>query len=185
MWDQAPDQEAIQKMQQNALNMAMGVMGMAGLNVTNVSAAVAAAAALIPGRAAGGLMSPLSMVELQKLKQTTLHARRVYVGNVQSQFDDNAVRKFMDEKILAVPERAKKGLPPAPVAAVTMNKSKMFAFIEFHAIEDADIALCMDGIQMENVPLKIRPPKDYERPPNVPLAKKIHRWRNHFDSGGK
>ena len=116
-WDQAPDTEAIAKMQQNAMNMTMKMMGMTGMgSMTNVSAAVAAAAALIPGRAAGGMMSPLSIIELQKLKQSTLHARRVYVGNVQPAMNEQTLSSYLNAKIMEVPERSKDG-PPQPVAA--------------------------------------------------------------------
>lgn len=170
-WDQAPDAEAIQKMQQNAMNMTMKMMGMAGLTVTNAAAAVAAAASLMPGRAAGGLMSPLSMAELQKLKQSTLHARRVYCGNVQPSMSEQMIRSFLDAQVLAVPDRDAEG-PPAPVAVITLNHAKMFAFVEFHCIEDADIVLCMDGITFQGTALKIRPPKDYARPEGAPPAKK-------------
>jgi len=51
----------------------------------------------------------------------------------------------------------------------------MFAFVEFYSATDADIAMCMDGIEWptNGVPLKIRRPKDYQPPPDH-IVRKYH-----------
>lgn len=161
----APDPMALAALAQNAVAQTMNMLQLAGLPVNDPDTAKKVAEALLPGRP----LNTLTQQDITKLKQLTVHSRRIYVGNIMPQVSDDFLRTFLDNAIMNVPGRSPQ--PNMPIFTVTVNNGKMFAFIEFHCIEDCDIAICMDGIVMEGVPLKIRRPKDYQRPPGLPEAR--------------
>jgi len=167
-WDQAPDPNALAALQQNAVAQTMNMLQLAGLPVHDPETAQKVAQALLPGRPVVGM----AMQDVTKLKQLTVHSRRIYVGNIMPHVTDDTLRQFLDNAIMNVPGRPPQ--PNMPIFTVTINHGKMFAFIEFHCIEDCDIAICMDGIVMDGVPLKIRRPKDYQRPTGLAEPKKYH-----------
>ncbi|CAJ0748244.1 13808_t:CDS:10, partial [Entrophospora sp. SA101] len=59
--------------------------------------------------------------------------------------------------------------PSNPVTAVQINHDKNYAFVEFHAPEEATAAMAFDGITFQGQSLKIRRPKDYQPPPGQNL----------------
>eukprot|EP00466_Bigelowiella_natans_P010363 jgi/Bigna1/70549/fgenesh1_pg.12_\ len=108
----------------------------------------------------------LLLLTLQATNQhAARQARRVYLGNVTHVIVEAELVNFLNERIKAVPERTPLNPALEPVVSVTMNREKAYAFVEFHSEQDADIAVCMDGILFKGViPLKIRRPKDYQPP---------------------
>lgn len=164
-WDIIPDNNAIKDLQESQIAATCQLMSKAGLPVEDVAAAVAAAQALMPGRT-------LSLMDIQKLKQQTIHSRRIYVGNVMPYMTEHGLRIFFNEQIQKVPLRADPTVEP--VANVSITHPKMFAFVEFNCIEDCDISMCMDGLKYMETALRIRSPKDYARPAHLPPPKKWH-----------
>jgi len=118
------------------------------------------------------LLSAASAMQTQVYTQA--QARRVYVGNVFAHVSEEMLKNFLNEKILSVPGRPSTNYS-TPIYSVAIKREKMFAFIEFYAATDADIAICMDGIEWNanGVPLKIRRPKDYQPPPDH-IVRKYH-----------
>jgi len=116
--------------------------------------------------------SHMSSQEMHQIQHMARQARRVYIGNVIPAISEDHLKNFMAEQVMKVPDRPPTPLHPDPVFSITVNHDKMFAFIEFHSKDDADIALCMDGIQVVGSSLKIRRPKDYTPPEEGPFAPK-------------
>lgn len=91
-------------------------------------------------------------------------ARRVYVGGLQPNVHEMHLRQFFDNCLSASPDRIH---PPSlpPVMSVSLHRkpetNALFAFIEFATAEDADMGLCMDGVQFQGNALVIRRPKDF------------------------
>jgi len=107
----------------------------------------------------------LNPMLMQANQHAQRQARRVYLGNVTEIIQEKELVDFLNNKIKGVPERTS---PPTqdPVLSISINRDKAYAFIEFFSDQDADIAVCMDGILFKGcLPLKIRRPKDYV-PPN-------------------
>ena len=149
-----PENDVMANMQQSQIATTCQLMSKAGLPVNDVAAAVAAAQALMPGR-------QLSVMDIQKLKQQTVHSRRIYVGNVMPHMTEQGLRDFFNEQVQKVPLRADSNL--VPVSSVNITHAKMFAFVEFNSIEDCDIAMCMDGVKwMEGESERSRKHKDGE-----------------------
>jgi len=121
---------------------------------------------VIPGVA--GLVPNLALGLNPMLMQANQHAqrqaRRVYLGNITSVIKEDELIAFLNDKIKGVPERMAPS-STAPVLSVSINREKAYAFVEFQSEQDADIAVCMDGILYKGcLPLKIRRPKDYVAP---------------------
>jgi RNA recognition motif-containing protein len=81
-------------------------------------------------------------------------AKTVYVGNVQHDVGENELRRFFNEEIEKVPNREDTGVPP--VENITINREKMYCFLELSSASDADIALCLDGIRFKDYQLRVR-----------------------------
>ena len=87
--------------------------------------------------------------------------RRVYCGNVMPHISEIALRKFLNDIITNVPERPK-DWPRESIAGVVMKREKNFAFVDFFAGEDADVAMQLDGIDFDpHTQLKFRRTKEY------------------------
>ena len=69
--------------------------------------------------------------------------------------------EFISRQLQSVPERTTPQ-EQDPIVSVSLHRDKNFAFVEFHSTEDADIAICMDGIEFMGQTLKFRRPKDYQ-----------------------
>jgi len=118
-----------------------------------------------------GIAGINAMPSLPAMLQANSHAqrqaRRVYLGNITDAIVETELISFLNSRIKAVPERTPLNPTLDPVVSVSINREKAYAFVEFHSEQDADIAVCMDGVLYKNVlPLKIRRPKDYIEPPD-------------------
>ncbi len=70
---------------------------------------------------------------------------------------------FFVKAVLAVPGRSNMHTLETPVMAVNAGGQQSL-FVEFRHVEDADIAICMDGVVFKESQLRIRRPKDYVPP---------------------
>ncbi|CAJ0904125.1 11006_t:CDS:10 [Entrophospora sp. SA101] len=93
-------------------------------------------------------------------------ARRLYVGNIPYGIDENGLSEFFNSTMLQLNITT---APSNPVTAVQINHDKNYAFVEFHAPEEATAAMAFDGITFQGQSLKIRRPKDYQPPPGQNL----------------
>jgi splicing factor U2AF subunit len=149
-WDYVPDAEQLKKIQTDVIKQMMSTNGVASAN--GLGAAVVAA---------GGLPAGMTLNDMQKLKHQVLQARRLYLGGVGPGITEDGLRAFIDETIARVGERANQG--PA-CNTVMINLEKGFAFVQFHHLQDTDIAVCMDGIVYLGAKLPVKRPNDYVRP---------------------
>ncbi len=67
---------------------------------------------------------------------TLRQAKRIYVGNVQPHITEMMLRQFLNGVIMSVPGRPQ-SIHPEPVNTITIKPDKMFAFVEFHNVDDA------------------------------------------------
>ena len=101
-------------------------------------------------------------------------ARRLYVGNITLEGNEQNVKEFFDAKMreqgFAVDKRegAIDVQAPDPVVSVQVNHDKSYAFVEFRSPEEAISAMSFDGIVFQGQALKIRRPKDYIGPDTAP-----------------
>lgn len=128
MWDQAPDADAQKAMQQAQITTTINLMSAAGMPVLDVEAAMAAAQAMMPGK-------QLTMQDINKVKQQTVHSRRIYVGNIMPTLTEDMLRDFFDAEVAKIPGRSPNNAHIRPVASVNVTHAKMFAFVEFNTIE--------------------------------------------------
>lgn len=96
-------------------------------------------------------------------------ARRLYVGNITYQTNEQNIVAFFNEQML----KLKLGTEPGePAVSAQVNVDKGYAFVEFRHPEEATNAMSFDGIVFQAQSLKIRRPKDYtgpdvRPPPNI------------------
>lgn len=88
-------------------------------------------------------------------------ARRLYVGNITHQANEQNIVAFFNEQML----KLKLGTEPGePAVSAQVNVDKGYAFVEFRHPEEATNAMSFDGIVFQAQSLKIRRPKDYTGP---------------------
>lgn len=88
-------------------------------------------------------------------------ARRLYVGNITHQANEQTIVAFFNEQML----KLKLGTEPGePAVSAQVNVDKGYAFVEFRHPEEATNAMSFDGIVFQAQSLKIRRPKDYTGP---------------------
>ncbi len=88
-------------------------------------------------------------------------ARRLYVGNITYQTNEQNIVAFFNEQML----KLKLGTEPGePAVSAQVNVDKGYAFVEFRHPEEATNAMSFDGIVFQAQSLKIRRPKDYTGP---------------------
>jgi splicing factor U2AF subunit len=87
--------------------------------------------------------------------------RRIYVGGLPPNVNDNDVKQFFNETIrVKVPN-----VPPGdPITDTTLNVEKSFAFIELRTAAEATKTLALDGVVWMQRALKLRRPNDYVPP---------------------
>eukprot|EP00457_Paulinella_chromatophora_P004056 gb/GEZN01004066.1/.p1 GENE.gb/GEZN01004066.1/~~gb/GEZN01004066.1/.p1 ORF type:complete len:372 (-),score=68.48 gb/GEZN01004066.1/:240-1355(-) len=89
--------------------------------------------------------------------------RTIFVGNIQPNMDESMIKNFLDQKVFEVADR-----PPTPyndcVREVSIKRDKQYAFVEMHTTSDADVAVCMDGINFNGVVLSVRRHSNYVEP---------------------
>ncbi|TKY88008.1 hypothetical protein EX895_003104 [Sporisorium graminicola] len=88
-------------------------------------------------------------------------ARRLYVGNITPQTNEQNIIAFFNEQML----KLKLGTEPGePAVSAQVNVDKGYAFVEFRHPDEATNAMSFDGIVFQAQSLKIRRPKDYTGP---------------------
>jgi len=92
------------------------------------------------------------------------------VGNILPTMTEEQLRDFLNAKVNNIPERPQT-IFPTPICSITIKRDKMYAFVEFFTLADADIAMCMDGIEFLGTPLKIRRHSEYTEDPKNPAPK--------------
>ncbi|KAJ0252292.1 Splicing factor U2af large subunit A [Hirschfeldia incana] len=108
------------------------------------------------GQAFGGLpMMPIQAMT----QQATRHARRVYVGGLSPQANEQSVATFFSQVMAAVGGNT--AGPGDAVVNVYINHEKKFAFVEMRSVEEASNAMSLDGIIFEGAPVKVKRPSDY------------------------
>ena len=90
----------------------------------------------------------------------TRHARRVYVGGIQAEMNEEQVGKCIAQALHAVGGAGKEG-EQGCVINVYVNRDKKFAFVEFATVEAASNALALDGLMVQGIPVRMRRPNDY------------------------
>eukprot|EP00808_Paulinella_micropora_P009579 g20233.t1 len=173
-WDQAPDPASMA--QHIAIQHGARAVPPTAPNAVPASVAIAAAqhAAQLQmeaGDAAAGMagLAGLGMLGMNPLMMSAAAQRQdqvrrtIFVGNIQTQVDEYMIKKFLDCKLMEVPER-----PPTPypdcVREVSIKRDKQYAFVEMHTASDADVAVCMDGINMNGVVLSVRRHSNFVEP---------------------
>ncbi|XP_013622715.1 PREDICTED: LOW QUALITY PROTEIN: splicing factor U2af large subunit A [Brassica oleracea var. oleracea] len=102
----------------------------------------------------------LPMMPIQAMtQQATRHARRVYVGGLSPQANEQSVATFFSQVMAAVGGNT--AGPGDAVVNVYINHEKKFAFVEMHSVEEASNAMSLDEIIFEGAPVKVRRPSDY------------------------
>ncbi|EIW65769.1 hypothetical protein TREMEDRAFT_41238 [Tremella mesenterica DSM 1558] len=86
-------------------------------------------------------------------------AKRIYVGGITESMTDASLLEFFNTTM------SERGftleIPGDPIGAVQVNHEKAFAFLEFRSAEEASSALKLDNVMFEDVPLRVKRPKDY------------------------
>ncbi|KAK6121720.1 hypothetical protein DH2020_044530 [Rehmannia glutinosa] len=92
-------------------------------------------------------------------QQATRHARRVYVGGLPPNANEQSVATFFSHVMSAIGGNT--AGPGDAVVNVYINYEKKFAFVEMRSVEEASNAMALDGIILEGAPVKVRRPSDY------------------------
>jgi len=92
----------------------------------------------------------------------TRPARRLYVGGVPTSCQDAQLAQFLNQTLIAL--GLCKIIGRNPILSCQLNMDRNFAFIEFFDVVDCTKALALDGIPYQGHPLKIRRPRDFQRP---------------------
>ncbi|RAL49214.1 unnamed protein product [Cuscuta campestris] len=109
---------------------------------------------------APGQFGALSMMPVQAMtQQATRHARRVYVGGLPPNANEQSIATFFSHVMSAIGGNS--AGPGDAVVNVYINHEKKFAFVEMRSVEEASNAMALDGIIFEGGPVKIRRPSDY------------------------
>ncbi|KAI9467926.1 hypothetical protein H4R22_002863 [Coemansia sp. RSA 1290] len=95
-------------------------------------------------------------------------ARRLYVGNIPFEIDEDSIASFFNDIMVRL-----NIAPPdeLPVQNIQINHDKNYAFVEFRNADQATMGMGLDGIMFQNQKVKIRRPKDYIPPPGEPEPK--------------
>ncbi|GJN25840.1 hypothetical protein PR202_gb13724 [Eleusine coracana subsp. coracana] len=91
--------------------------------------------------------------------QATRHARRVYVGGLPPNANEQTVAVYFNQVMAAIGGNTSG--PGDAVLNVYINHEKKFAFVEMRSVEEASNAMALDGIMFERTPVKVRRPTDY------------------------
>lgn len=109
---------------------------------------------------APGQFGALPMMPVQAMtQQATRHARRVYVGGLPPNANEQSIATFFSHVMAAIGGNS--AGPGDAVVNVYINHEKKFAFVEMRSVEEASNAMALDGIIFEGGPVKIRRPSDY------------------------
>ncbi|KAJ2833246.1 hypothetical protein J3B01_004496 [Coemansia erecta] len=89
-------------------------------------------------------------------------ARRLYVGNIPYEIDEDTIASFFNDLMVRL-----NIAPPdeLPVQNIQINQDKNYAFVEFRDADQATMGMGLDGVMFQGQKVKIRRPKDYIPPP--------------------
>jgi len=105
----------------------------------------------------------------------TRHARRLYIGQLPLEVNEQEVHKFFREAISVATGPASS--TEDPILSVYINRERRFAFVEFKTMEICTACLALDGIDILNKgKVKVKRPNDYNpllasSTPSKPLPK--------------
>lgn len=98
-------------------------------------------------------------------------ARRLYLGKIPADTYEQAIAEFFNNLVLGVPERPHpKTLTPVKGVTIGHQSARVYAFIEFNTLDDAEIGILFDGVVFKEMSLAIRRPKDF-----MPIPHRIPR----------
>ncbi|KAJ2353180.1 hypothetical protein GGF43_003556 [Coemansia sp. RSA 2618] len=92
-------------------------------------------------------------------------ARRLYVGNIPFEIDEDSIAAFFNDLMVRL------GIAPPdelPVQNIQINQDKNYAFVEFRDADQATMGMGLDGVVFQGQKVKIRRPKDYIPPAGQP-----------------
>ncbi|PSC72088.1 splicing factor U2af large subunit A-like isoform X2 [Micractinium conductrix] len=101
-------------------------------------------------------------------QQATRHARRIYVGGLPPQANEQNIQTFFSNALAAVGGTT--AGPGLCCINVYVNYEKKFAFVELRTVEEASNAMALDGIMFEGAQVRIRRPADYNAAAAAPLG---------------
>ncbi|CAH9088443.1 unnamed protein product [Cuscuta epithymum] len=143
----------------SAATMLSGVTAAPGL-VPGTNPAVPGLFSNMFSMAPGQQFGALPMMPVQAMtQQATRHARRVYVGGLPPNANEQSIATFFSHVMSAIGGNS--AGPGDAVVNVYINHEKKFAFVEMRSVEEASNAMALDGIIFEGGPVKIRRPSDY------------------------
>jgi hypothetical protein len=104
------------------------------------------------------------------MPQQTRHARRLYVGNLPQQIDETEIHTFF-RNCIDVATGKKEAFDNTftsdnkeddPILSVYINRERLFAFVEFRAMEMTNSCMALDGINLnEKGQIRVKRPNDY------------------------
>merc|ERR1740139_1065815 len=102
--------------------------------------------------------------------QQTRHARRLYIGHLPPDLDEEEVHQFFRDAIHTALGETNSPHADDPILSVYINKERRFAFVEFKTMDICTACLALDGVDVCNKgKVKIKRPNDYN-PSLAPVA---------------
>jgi hypothetical protein len=124
----------------------------------------------IPGQAAA--LTPMQSLAMsgEHVGMHDRRARRLYVGGIPPSSNEIIMRQFFDDCLRQCPDRLQPNhIPPIKSVSIQSKPGQNgFAFVEFSTVDDADMGMCMDGVNFSGATLSVRRPKDYMAIPGRP-----------------
>lgn len=113
--------------------------------------------------------------------QQTRHARRLYIGHLPIELEEDEVHLFFRNSIHYALNKEDPTEKDDPILNVYINKERRFAFIEFKTVEVCTACLLLDGIDVcEKGKVKVKRPNDYN-PALAPPALGVEALLKRFD----
>lgn len=91
-------------------------------------------------------------------------SRRLYIGNLPDNFDKEDFVKFIQQQMEFTGASLESG---NPLQSIQPQLDKKFLFAQFRSIEEATLALNLDGINYYGKQLRIKRVKDFDNLPKV------------------
>lgn len=82
----------------------------------------------------------------------------MYVGSLADGLNDDMIRKFFGQALLAIGGTRQTG---DPVLSVYFNAERKFSFVEFRTVEETSNAMALDGVYFEGSNVRVKRPNDY------------------------
>merc|ERR1740139_809207 len=94
--------------------------------------------------------------------QQTRHARRLYIGHLPPDLDEDEVHQFFRDAIHTALGETNSPHADDPILSVYINKERRFAFVEFKTMDICTACLALDGVDVcHKGKVKIKRPNDY------------------------